>query len=102
MADGSKTLSLKTKSFFVGMWIVQCYNKMAQNALDKEVSDLFDSISKELQEHILWVCQRRGMAQGKNMLVAYLPIGVGPALDVPDREAILNKAAERFLSVRLA
>jgi hypothetical protein len=75
---------------------------MAQNALDKEVSDFFDMLDKEMQEHILYVCRRRRLVEGKNILVAHLPLSVGPPLDMPDRENILDEAAYRFLRVKLA
>jgi hypothetical protein len=74
----------------------------AQDALDKEVSGLFDRLDKEMQEHILYACRRRHLVVGKNMLVAFFYLTMGPPLDMPDRENILDEAAYRFLRVKLA
>ena len=74
-----------------------------QDSIVDEVNDVFTGLYITRQADILWAWANRpdGHKEAKNMLLAHIPMGVGPAINVPEREQILKQAAFTVLQMRM-
>jgi len=74
-----------------------------QNSIVDEVNDVFTGLYITRQADILWAWANRpdGLREAMNMLLAHIPMGVGPAINVPEREEILTQATFTVLQLRV-
>lgn len=74
-----------------------------QEKIVDEVNDVFTGLYINRQAEILWAWANRpdGRVEAKNMLLVHIPMGVGSAINVPEREQILKQAAFTVLQMRM-